>query len=186
MGHAGMTLDNFVQHEKSVLAQLDRVHVLVLRLYTSSSHKKFNYALRNEVQPHPWKLCVYWLSEALRQLRGVQAPEAFTKDEDLWRGMDDMSSHQPEFLFNGGTEMAVMSASAAREKAELYAGSINPLLFKLKTTGMTRGAQIDYLSLYPKEKEYTYPPMVFLKPANGPESSYQENGVTIIEVTPQF
>ena len=37
-----------------------------------------------------------------------------------------------------------------------------PLLFKLNTVALQRGVSIDFLSIYPKEKEYLYPPLTFL------------------------
>ena len=50
------------------------------------------------------------------------------------------------------------------------------------TIGLGRGVSIDFLSVYPKEKEYLYPPLTYLVP----ERTYVEDGYTIVEVTPQM
>ena len=57
------------------------------------------------------------------------------------------------------------------------------LVFKYKTVGLTRGVKIQFLSLYPKEVEYVYPPLTFLSVVSKP---YVEGNVTIVEVMPQM
>jgi hypothetical protein len=87
-GHEGMTLEHFVNHPTSKLAGLKIHHVLVLRLYTSSSFRKFNAPLRQGETSHPWKFIVYFLTEALKKLRVVAAklhPEEFNKVQYLYR-----------------------------------------------------------------------------------------------------
>jgi len=72
-GHAGMTLNHFVTHETSHIAGLKRCHVLVLRLYTSNSFGRFNRPLRGGDNPHPFRMSVYVLAEAIKMLRVVNA-----------------------------------------------------------------------------------------------------------------
>ena len=71
--HTGWKLTDFVNHETSKLAGLKTHHVLALRLYTSSSYRKFNGPLRTGETPHPWRFTVYVLGEALKKLRVVDA-----------------------------------------------------------------------------------------------------------------
>jgi hypothetical protein len=52
-----------------------------------------------------------------------------------------------------------MSTSAKREVALSYAQSKCPLLFQYKTRGLGRGVPLSFLSCYPKEEEFLYPPM---------------------------
>ena len=78
------------------------------------------------------------------------------------------------------------------------------------TRAIQRGVAIDFLSIYPKEKEYLYPPLTctscFEQCAEGvqqrhfglrevfesrasvlqPERTYDEAGYTIVEVTPMM
>jgi hypothetical protein len=49
--------------------------------------------------------------------------------------------------------------------------------------GLSRGVKIQFLSLYPKEVEYIYPPLTFLSVVG---DSYKEGNVTIVEVMPQM
>ena len=75
-----------------------------------------------------------------------------------------------------------MSTSRSKSVAFKYASSQSPLVFKYKTRGLGRGCSIGYLSLYPKEEEYLYPPLTYLLP----ERVYQEQGYKVVEVAPQM
>ena len=186
-GHAGMKLEDFVNHPTSKLAGLKPHHVVVLRLYTSSSFRKFNGPLRWGESPHPWKFALYALTEALKMLRVVDArlhPADFNQVKLLYRGMQNMEVDAEKIKTLGGTELAPMSTTDERSVALAYANSRCPLVFVFKTMGLSRGVCIQYLSLYPKEVEYLYPPLTFLT-AEG-SGTYQEDGVTFLEVTPQM
>ena len=86
------------------------------------------------------------------------------------------------FQSKGGTEMAVMSTTSDKEVALSYASSDCPLVFKYTTVGLTRGVKIQFLSLYPKEVEFVYPPLTFLSVVG----KLVEGNVTIVEVMPQM
>jgi len=55
---------------------------------------------------------------------------------------------------------------SSREVADSYAGvgqdGRTSLLFRYTTKALSRGVKIDYLSLYPKEEEFLYPPLTYL------------------------
>jgi hypothetical protein len=170
-GNTGKKLKDFLQHETSVLARLVIWHVLVIRLYTSSSYTLFNAPLRSLLtsngqtqSQHPLRFTVYMLTEGIKKLRAVEAerdPVGYNTEKELWRGMADMEVDvQGHFLSRGGTEMAVMSTTCDKEVALSYSrqgsGQV-PLVFKYKTFGLSRGVSIQFLSLYPKEVEYLYP-----------------------------
>ena len=74
-GHKGKRFEDFVTHEYCCKANLVRPHVLALRLYTSSSYPCFNDHLRKNTKPHPFKMAVYYLNEAIKRLRSVAAKE---------------------------------------------------------------------------------------------------------------
>ena len=87
-------LVDFVQHKHAMCAHLTDCHVLVSRLYTTSSYKRINGPLRKCIHPHPFKMAVYYLDEALRQLRVVEAKPrkhggnpTFSEDQELFRGL---------------------------------------------------------------------------------------------------
>jgi len=185
-GHAGWTLDDFCKLEQAVLAGLKAHHVIVLRLYTSSSYRQFNGPLRSAQRPHPWRFTLYVLADALKKLRVVDAelhPKEFNEDKDFYRGMADMTVDANLLKSLGGTELAPMSTTDNKQVAEGYAKSQCPLVFVFKTKNLTRGCCIDWLSLYPKEKEYLYPPLTFLA-AEG--DVYEVDGFKYINIRPQM
>eukprot|EP00290_Baffinella_frigidus_P055767 CAMPEP_0180373084 /NCGR_PEP_ID=MMETSP0989-20121125/21054_1 /TAXON_ID=697907 /ORGANISM="non described non described, Strain CCMP2293" /LENGTH=444 /DNA_ID=CAMNT_0022369931 /DNA_START=30 /DNA_END=1364 /DNA_ORIENTATION=+ len=187
MGHEGMTLDDFVKHPRSKLGKLGREHVLALRLYTTSSFSKFNEPLRKREKPHPFRMTVYYLDEALRKLRAVRASldaRGFAAETLLWRGMKDTVVRDPmKFLREGGTELALMSTTESRDVALIYADSEHPLLFQFHAKGMCMGVDISFLSVYPKEQEVLYPPLTYLMPRETPTL---EDGITIYAVEPSI
>ena len=168
-GHDDMTMDDFVDHEISKLAGLKTYHVAVLRMYTSCSYRRFNGPLRcgGPGNPHPFKANVYIIDEAIKKLRKVQAkqdPEAYAMTMKLYRGMADMEMDLEEFKRVGGNELAIMSTSGSEEIALSYArtGKVSGMMFVMSTTGASRGVRLQYLSLYPKENEFLFPPLTNL------------------------
>ena len=62
------------------------------------------------------------------------------------------------------------------------------LLFKVATTSfIERGADLTFLSAFPDEVEYLYPPLTYLQPT-GREDTITAGAVaySVIEVTPHF
>ena len=79
-----------------------------------------------------------------------------------------------------------MSTSSDLATAVRYSLSSRSLLLKIKTKSfMQRGADLQYLSAFPAEKELLYPPLTFLQPT-GWSMEHSVGGVkfTVIEVEP--
>lgn len=55
------------------------------------------------------------------------------------------------------SELAPMSTSEDLRVALSYSRSKKPLIFKFVARGRSRGVDIGFLSLYPKEREFLYP-----------------------------
>jgi hypothetical protein len=184
-GHDSMALQDFVDHPTSKLARLSEFNVFALRAYTSGSFSKFNQPLRDGVSPHPMKMTVYYLDEGLRKLRAVEAQDraAYTAVKELYRGLKDMQIDGDKFRLVGGTELACMSTTSTLEVALRYAQSHAPLLLRLLTRGNSRGVSISFLSLFPGEDEFLYPPLTLLLSEG---ETTMAAGVTIYDVTPQF
>ncbi len=109
-GHEGWELQQFLDLPSSRQAGLQREHVLALRLYTSDSFRLFNNGMREKTRPHPIRITIYVLNEALKKLRKVVAkekPHEYNKVKVLWRGMKDMTLDFEEFKRTGGTEVHV-------------------------------------------------------------------------------
>jgi len=82
----------------------------------------------------------------------------------LYRGMRN-TNMTDAFAEKGGTEMAFMSTTCDLAVAVRYAISNNSLIFKIIVDGfMTMGADLRWLSAFPGEAEFLYPPITYLKP----------------------
>jgi hypothetical protein len=162
---ATKSIDELLAHSSSKLAHLEKHHVVALRMYTSSSFKTINDSLRKRVKPHPLPATTYFISEALKLLNAVSAnqPDA-NMSKHLWRGMKNLKLSF-EFLMQGGTELACLSTSESEDIAfKTFADSECPLLFRIVSKDFnTHGASIDFLSVYPSEKEILYPPLTFMR-----------------------
>jgi hypothetical protein len=82
-----------------------------------------------------------------------------------------------------------MSTTADLEVAVRYSLSAKPVLLRLKVDSFIEcGANISYLSAFPSEIEYLYPPLTYLKPVSGPPLSVVVGAyhVTVVDVVPHL
>ena len=82
-----------------------------------------------------------------------------------------------------------MSTTCNPEVAAAYSASGNALLFKIKTVSfMDRGADLTYLSAFPAEREFLYPPLTFLKPTGKTQQVQAAGGgmFNVVEVEPKL
>ena len=101
-----------------------------------------------------------------------------------WRGSKDLAV-TAAFMAEGGTDHGCMSASTDRGVAVGFAVSKCPLVLRIEADNfMSRGANVAFLSVYPKEKEVLYPPLTYLQPIDS--SSEWVNGALalIVRVRP--
>ena len=77
-----------------------------------------------------------------------------------------------------------MSTTAKKEVALSYAQSKCPPIFQYQTRGLGRGVPLSFLSCYPKEEEFLYPPMTYLQPESITHD--EVDSMMIIDVTPQM
>jgi len=185
-GHHGMVFADFANLDEAKTAELGRAHVLVLRLYTSSAHQRLNAAMRRCTKPNPFARTAVCLSEAIRRLQRVEVcsrPWSINETVHLYRGLKNM--REPDaFALSGGCEHTPISTSADQRVAAAYAQSRNPLLLRFRSRGLNRGVSLQFLSLYPKEQEYVFPPLTFLAPDQVPE--VLADGVIMWTVEPQL
>ena len=73
-----------------------------------------------------------------------------------------------EFMVVGGTELSPMSCTADLAIALKYSqgpsGTINTLLWVRTENFMDRGVDLQWISAFPHEQEFLYPPLCYLKP----------------------
>ena len=188
----GMRIADFVAHESARAAGLSEVHVVALRLYSTAAFRTINTPLRDQErfgrhEPHPLPLTVAWIRDALSKLRIIEA-ESSRKNEMvyLYRGMAGLQI-QPEFLSEGGTELAPMSTTSSLKIAMQYSASEHSLLLRLFTSSfMARGPDVSFLSAYPKEEEFLFPPLTYLKPTGNVQKLRVDDAIfTVIDVEPQ-
>ena len=167
----GMDLDDFTSHPKSRKAKLHKAHVLGLRLYTTAAFRSLIDPLRDTQRKdqHPFPTTIKMIAEGLKLLREVdraldlaqnRAPE-----RDLWRGLKDMERElPPDIVSQGGTELAPMSTTTELQVAVQYSASHDPMLMRVRTESfIERGADVSYLSAFPDEAEYLFPPLTYLR-----------------------
>eukprot|EP01043_Picozoa_sp_COSAG02_P047863 COSAG02_NODE_4633_length_5144_cov_4.775421_3_plen_469_part_00 len=162
----GISVDSLLAHASAQTAKLGRHHIIALRLYTTSSYSRINDPLRADPpqRPHPFAATTYFISDGIRLLRAVAAnrPDAYI-ERILWRGLKDVGI-TGQFMTEGGTDYACVSTTASQEVAVLnFAASSLPLVFRIVTKNcINRGADISFLSVFPNEQEFLYPPLTYL------------------------
>jgi hypothetical protein len=183
----GKTLDGLMQHPDAVAAELGRHHVLALRLYTSDVYVSINGPLRTRTKPHPLAAVVYFADAGINKLRAADAARGDVASvATFWRGMQNLKL-PGDFLARGGTECGCMSTSASRDVAEGFAASEHPLVFKYVAWGfMNRSADLEWLTVFPGEREALYPPLTYIRPV---KAYFEELGgarAVVVEVEPVF
>jgi len=189
----GCVLEDFVHSDEACHAELTVAHVVALRLYSTAAFKALNAPLRDfkRTEAHPLAATVCLLAEGIKKLRALDTEN---RPLDLWRGMRNLSA-SGTFESSGGTEFALMSTTSDPVVAVKYALGTSSLLFKLRADSfMDRGADIAFLSAFPSEREYVFPPLTYLKPTGRTEtiqidagevgSGSPETSITVIEVQP--
>ena len=171
-GRPRMNLEDFmtsatVQDLKALKIDLKIEEVASVRFYTSHSYLSINLHLRQhdpqksrDLGPHPFPAVV---ENIVNFLKKVRVGREGTATKILWRGLSNVSLGD----FKGGTENALMSTSNNFKVALQYAiksGKSDNILFRVVTTNNSqRGADIQWLSMFPAESEVLYPPFTYLQ-----------------------
>jgi hypothetical protein len=105
----------------------------------------------------------------------------------LYRGMKNVT--MPEaFMQKGGTELAPMSTTSNLKIAMQYSASPQAVLLRLVAEDfMTRGPDISFLSAFPGEDEYLFPPLTYLSPTGETQKLEVDDAVyTVVDVKPRM
>ena len=81
-----MTASDFQAKDESQTAGLRLHHVVALRLYTSNSYPLFNNPMREGKKPHPIRVTMYVLDEALKKMRAAAKAPMQAPLQDYQRG----------------------------------------------------------------------------------------------------
>eukprot|EP00960_Hanusia_phi_P043933 756354-Hanusia_phi.AAC.2 len=172
-------IDDLMKDERVKMARLRREEVVALVLYTGPMYVKFNKILRaakkgekggaNHSNKYPTTIhCivsgVIKLSKltklpssrvVYRGLNGLRMPDRFLQEDDLG--------------VSGGVEYGMLSTTEDMKVAIQYAGrGRQPTVFEITCGAIDRGADLEFLSQYPGEKEMLYPPLSYLEVTKRP------------------
>ncbi len=188
---AGLRLANFMALKQAVEAKLTDAELAALRFYTSHSFNALNIAMRDQGRkgPHPLPGVMMNLQRGLKKLRALGSDKASSKQTVvLWRGMSYMKLPE-QFNAEGGTELAPMSTTTDVSVAISYAvkkDTRSALLFRFVTrNNLERGADVQWLSMFPDESETLFPPLTFLQRTRTEPQEVEHNGVkvTVVELS---
>ena len=137
-------------------------------------------------EPHPLPGVVTNIYRGLKKLRALGSNDASSKQTVvLWRGMSAMK-FSDEFTDEGGTELAPMSTTTDVSVAVRYAikkDTRSALLFRFVTrNNLERGADVQWLSMFPGESETLFPPLTFIQKTRSEARVVQHEGVTVTVV----
>ncbi|EOD04529.1 hypothetical protein EMIHUDRAFT_312548 [Emiliania huxleyi CCMP1516] len=176
----GKRLADFLADPSAQTAKLEEAHVAALRFYTTAAFQTINNGLRDQgryeaKRPHPFPVTVKLIQEALLKLRANDASIVEVDDESeqantemtFYRGMKDMKA-------KGGTELAPMSTTSSLKVA-------------MQTKNfMVRGPDISFLSAFPAEEEFLFPPLTYLEPTGNVQKLRVDDAMfTVVDVRPQ-
>ena len=189
-GHAGRTLQDFMACDEVKTSGLKIAELASMRFYTSQSFRSIIQHLRDvdesgnrpQQTPHPLPSIVENIVNGLKQLRQKDS-ESGTDTKILWRGLSDRML-PADFKF--GTENALMSTSSHLKTAMWYGlqeGKPDNILFRIVTTNNSqRGADIQWLSMFPAEGEVLYPPFTFLQVDPSVPPKHIKHGTTSFRI----
>jgi hypothetical protein len=157
---------------------------------------RYNAVLRGSYKSNLYTTTIHLIASGLLKLRSVTAlPENAAGEKVVYRGTGGMAL-PPNFFqadeqgFAGGVEAAFMSTTTAKSVAIQYSGQYGkPLsgqhlrtVFVLPVGERSLGADVSWLSQFPKEAEILYPPATHLQIVGTPR--FDENGVSVVTVRP--
>jgi len=133
------------------------------------------------------------LRDALGKLRAVEAdrhsatPNKAVRRVELYRGMKDVTA-PADFMARGGTELAPMSTTSDLAVAMRYSASVKAVLLRLITDSfIERGPDISFLSAFPGEAEFLFPPLTYLQPTGHVETVVVEGlAYEVVDVRPRI
>ena len=120
-------LADLVAHPTACAAQLEEVHVVALRYYTSDAFESLNDPVRQPNGPHPFAVTVAFVAEGVKRLRAVNANES--QPPRLWRGLKNVRESLPRI---GGTERGTLSCTPDMATAVRFSASREALQHVIK------------------------------------------------------
>jgi hypothetical protein len=164
-------------------AALTREELVACRLYTGPMYERYNSVMRRPAEHRgQFVYTLHILASAILKLSRI-AP-ARTVYRGLKGGLLPRVFFEPsEFGTRGGTEFGFMSTTTDPQVAAVYATPQavggNPdrgksvtasVVFEISQGAIDRGAEIAWLSQFPKENEVLFPPLTYLEVMGEPRT----------------
>ena len=113
-----------------------------------------------EQQLASWSTCITILYSGITKVATAARPTT------VYRGVNEKRIKLPQSFFDasdsgdfaGGVELAAMATTTDRKVAEEFSGNVKGSIFEIAFDRASRGADLQFLSQYPAEKEFLYPP----------------------------
>jgi ankyrin repeat protein len=162
--------------------------VIALVLYTGPMFDAYNTALRNdEPENRSYSTTIFVLASAIVKLTKVQK---ISCGSCLYRGLGG-DVMLPEYFSRpdargrkGLTEFGFLSTTQNRDIAVQYSGAGRgmsiPTIFEIEVGSVSRGANIQAFSQYPREEECLWLPGTFLEPIGEPRLVIEKDSVVTV------
>jgi hypothetical protein len=178
LGHHGRDiapLDSFITSLEARQAGLKAGEVIALRLYTGPMYTLYNAVLRKHpphvvqaLQGNSYETSLFCIVSGVTKLsKHSEVPAGRL----LYRGLGGMIL-PPSFWrepggggFRGAVEWGLMSTTASRAVAEQYSGADQQrgTIFEIAAGRIDVGADLTWISQYPGEREFLFPPLTCLE-----------------------
>jgi len=167
----GMRIQDFHRHPNAVACKLSIEQVIAARLYTTKAFLRINKPLRDlerkaKEEQVPLPVTTYHLNSAVTKLKTLHTKLGSKNSAvDLFRGMSNVALEET-FMREGGTELAPMSTTQDLSIALKYSACGNSaVLLRVRSKNFKdRGSELGWLSAFPHEEEFLYPPTTYLRP----------------------
>jgi ankyrin repeat protein len=188
LSKASRTIPRIEDLLESQEAGLAREEVIALVLYTGPMFDAYNTALRNdEPENRSYSTTIFVLASAIVKLTKVQK---ISCSSCLYRGLGG-DVMLPEYFSRpdargrkGLTEFGFLSTTRIRDIAVQYSGAGRgmpiPTIFEIEVGSVSRGANIQAFSQYPREEECLWLPGTFLEPIGEPRLVIEKDSVVMV------
>ena len=185
-GRDVLPIQLFMASDVARQAKLERGEVISLRLYTGPCFVLYNTVLRKwprnvlkRLKGNRYETTIFCIISGVTKLSThTKIPES----RKLYRGLSGLILPDQFWMtsgsFRGGVEKGFMSTTANLEVAMQYSGidKKRGTVFEITAGRIDIGAELTWISQYPGEAEYLFPPLSCLEVIDEPRV---ENGVII-------
>jgi NLR family CARD domain-containing protein 3 len=179
-------LETFTSSSIAQQADLKVGEIIALRLYTGPMYTLYNAVLRKHpldilqsLQGNSYETCLFCIVSGVTKL---SKHSKIPRSRLLYRGLGG-AILPPSFWggrdgFRGAVEWGLMSTTASRAVAEQYSGADQQrgTIFEIAAGRIDVGADLTWISQYPGEQEFLFPPLTCLEVMGEP---WVDDGIVI-------